>query len=187
MLRTLVVREPGVVLQIDDVSGIVSTTGDSNAPPYAAGIPANINTPNVSGGNTTSTALVAGNLPVATAATAQDDSGIAASNVVLLSMTALHTVASGATPAFNFAPTGNGLRQKNVMTSNIAPTFSGSSAGDEVSLELIQDGTGGRTVTWPGNVSTQTPNPSAPANSKTLFKWMYDGSEYVLIAAVGGQ
>ena len=73
------------------------------------------------------------------------------------------------------------------MTANISPTFSGSVAGDEVTVVLVQDGTGGRTVTWPTNVDAQTPQPVGTLSTKTTFKFIYDGSHYLLLCSVGGQ
>lgn len=190
MLRTLVVVEPGPVLQIDDQDGVISNTGETNTPPYAAQVAIAINTPGVSSGNTQSTALVSGNLPVATGALTQTDSGIVASNVALktsLPVTSLHTVTFSSTPTFDFTPTANGLRQKMVLTGGITPTLQGSTAGDQVMLDLVQDSTGSHGATWPSNVSAQTPQPNGTPSTSTLFVFMYDGAKYLFVAAVGGQ
>lgn len=54
---------------------------------------------------------------------------------------------AGATPAFNW---NNGNVQRWRLTANATPTFSNPVKGAQYALELQQDGTGSRTVTWTG-------------------------------------
>jgi len=96
------------------------------------------------------------------------------------------TVASSSTPAFNW---GTSTSQRSVLTSNISPTFSGAYDGETIQLKLKQNGTGGFTVTWPSNVPAGTPQPSAAANSTTIYSFVYDAvdTKYYLMNVMGGQ
>jgi hypothetical protein len=72
---------------------------------------------------------------------------------------------AGATPAFNW---NNGNVQRWRLTANATPTFSNPVAGAYYTLELQQDGTGSRTVTWTGATiawaEDTTPTITATAN-----------------------
>lgn len=74
------------------------------------------------------------------------------------------------------------------LTANCALTFPAAGAGKSFSLELVQDGTGSRTVTWPGSVKWDggaTPILSTAANAvDTLWFICFDGSRWE--AGVGG-
>lgn len=184
------INSPGEGGMVYPGAGVARSTGSAWGTSYSSTnpIPATI-APGA--GNTTSTGMVNGNLPEATGPNALGDSGVAVSAVALaanLPVTALTTLASQPTPPFNFTANGAaGLRQQMTMTANTSPTFSGSVAGDEITLILAQDSTGSWTVTWPSNVSAQTPQPVATPSTKTVFKFIYDGLKYLLISAVGGQ
>lgn len=102
-------------------------------------------------------------------------------------VTELFPVPSSPTPTFDFTVNGNGIRQTTILTSDITPVFTGSNAGDEVTVIFVQDGSGGHSVTWPSNVSDQTPQPTSLANSSSVFEWIFDGTDYLLINAIGGQ
>jgi hypothetical protein len=56
-------------------------------------------------------------------------------------------------------------------------------AGSVGFLEIIQDATGGRTVTWAnavGNAGAAAPSPAAGANVHTIFGALYTGTHWVL-------
>lgn len=81
---------------------------------------------------------------------------------------AVNTVsASGATPSISLA---NGNVQMVTLTANATLTLSGSTNGVACSLSLYlkQDGTGGRTITWPAAV--KWPNGVAPSLSSGANK-----------------
>lgn len=84
---------------------------------------------------------------------------------------------SGASPNINWA---NGDRQKITLTGNATFTFSNAVEGQVLTLWLVQDGTGGRTVTlptikWPGG---SAPTFSASANDIDMIVVRYNGSAY---------
>jgi hypothetical protein len=69
-----------------------------------------------------------------------------------------------------------------LSTSNSALTFANGQAGADYKLILKQDGTGGRTVSWPAAV--QWPGGVAPtltisANSADVVNFIYDGTHYL--------
>lgn len=78
--------------------------------------------------------------------------------------------------AINFA---NGPMQKVTLAGSMAVTFQNPVAGGTYLLELVQDGTGGRQVTFP---TIQWFNNSAPvlsgANKIDFIQLFYDGSNY---------
>ena len=91
----------------------------------------------------------------------------------------------GATPTIDWD---NGINQKGVLSANCTLAFSNPVEGSWYSLILAQDGTGGRTLTFPASVRW-TNNSSAPtlatnANRKTTIFLYYDGSVY--LASIGG-
>lgn len=77
---------------------------------------------------------------------------------------------SGAAPAINW---NNGNWQRWRLTANATPTFSNPVKGAQYLLELQQDGTGSRTVTWSGATVVWAdgvaPTLTATANRKTLI------------------
>lgn len=68
------------------------------------------------------------------------------------------------------------------LTANCTLTFPAAGAGKSFSLELVQDGTGSRTVTWPGNVlwpGGSAPTLSTAAGSVDDFAFVcFDGSNF---------
>lgn len=72
--------------------------------------------------------------------------------------------------------------QSLTLTSSPTLVFSNPHAGAEYKLVLVQDGTGGRTVTWPASVkwpSGTAPTLSSPANSTDVISFVYDGTNYL--------
>jgi hypothetical protein len=87
---------------------------------------------------------------------------------------------TGPTPAFDLS---KGSKQKYTLTTNISPTFINTQDGQLVILIFVQDGTGGRTVTFPGNViGAMSQDPTANAITAQIF--ITDGSN--LLALGGG-
>lgn len=70
---------------------------------------------------------------------------------------------AGATPAFDW---NNGNSQRWRLTANATPTFANPQAGSYYVLELQQDGTGSRTVTWTGGTVVWN-NGTAPTLTTT--------------------
>lgn len=67
------------------------------------------------------------------------------------------------------------------LTSNSTLTFSNGQAGGKYDLILIQDSTGGRTVTFPASVKWTggaTPSLSTDANSTSIVSFLSDGTNY---------
>lgn len=79
----------------------------------------------------------------------------------------------------------NGRRQYISMTGNCTFTFSNPVAGRTYLLELIQDWTGGRTVTRPWSVEGTVSIDSA-INAKTIVTMYYDWTKYHLLEWWGG-
>ncbi len=91
---------------------------------------------------------------------------------------------SGTSKAINWA---NGDRQKVTMTGNCTFTYSNAAAGQTLTLRIIEDGTGGYTVTLP---TSKWPNGSAgtfttTANAINLLIVYYDGTNYLSQLAAG--
>lgn len=83
-----------------------------------------------------------------------------------------------------------GQKQRATLTGNIttlnitAPSVGGAA---NLILKLIQDGTGGRTVTWPGSVLWQNgtaPTLSAGAGAVDIISLYWDGTNYYGVAAL---
>ncbi len=75
----------------------------------------------------------------------------------------------------------NGLSQGATLTGNVTLTFSNPLDAGWHCLGLTQDGTGGRTVTWPGSVIwtggvAPTVTPAAAGNWQGCFRW--DGTSF---------
>ncbi len=86
--------------------------------------------------------------------------------------------------------TGN-VHSLTLSTSNSTLNFNNGHAGGEYSLILTQDGTGGRTVTWPASVEWEggiTPTLTASPNGIDKARFVYNGSTYLgeFAAAFGG-
>lgn len=85
---------------------------------------------------------------------------------------------SGTSKTINFA---NGQKQKMTMTGNCTLTLSAPTGAADYKLKLIQNGTGGFTVTWPGGTKFfggVAPTISTAASSVTIISVYYDGSVY---------
>src|SRR5262249_32257457 len=90
--------------------------------------------------------------------------------------------------AFNATPTFTAVSQRQLFTvtlnGNVTSSTlvsSGITPPTEITFELTQDATGGRTFAWPANVSGGVvPIGSAP-NSVTLQQFMWDGTKAVAI------
>jgi hypothetical protein len=68
------------------------------------------------------------------------------------------------------------------MTGNGTITLSGGETGGVYTVEVLQDGTGSRTVSWSSNIewpSAATPTSTTTANRKDVFTFFYDGSKYL--------
>lgn len=83
--------------------------------------------------------------------------------------------------AFTIYPTdGNTLAY--TLTGNITPTINnGDYKGQQLKLQLTQDGTGSRTVTWPSNFKKAggTLTLSVAASAKDIVTMMWDGTNWV--------
>ena len=74
----------------------------------------------------------------------------------------------------------SGSRYEATLTGPVTFTFSNPVAGVTYGLRLLQDATGGRTVTWPGTVkwkAATAPTLSA-ANKVDIIALYYDGTSY---------
>jgi hypothetical protein len=72
--------------------------------------------------------------------------------------------------------------QQLALTTNSTLAFSNGQAGGEYTLILNQDGTGGRTVTWPSNVKWPggiPPTLTGTASSTDTFSFVFDGTNYL--------
>lgn len=85
---------------------------------------------------------------------------------------------SGAGGTANFA---NGNHVRHTMTGNGTLTLSGGTAGGVYTLEVLQDGTGGRTVSWSGAVwaGAIAPTSTTTPNRKDVYTFFYDGTNYL--------
>lgn len=71
--------------------------------------------------------------------------------------------------------------QKLTLTDNCTLSFSNPTAGDTYSLIIHQDGTGGRTITWPASVKWPggtAPTLSSGASEIDIVELIYDGTNY---------
>jgi hypothetical protein len=76
---------------------------------------------------------------------------------------------------------GNGNKQKVTLTANCTFTFTAPSGTCNLILRLIQDATGGRTVTWPAIVkwvNGTAPTLSTAANAVDIVSFYYNGTNY---------
>lgn len=85
---------------------------------------------------------------------------------------------TGAGGTVNFS-TANHVRH--TMTGNGTITLSGGSAGGVYTVEVLQDGSGGRTVAWSGAVwpGGVAPTSTTTANRKDVFTFYFDGTNYL--------
>lgn len=71
--------------------------------------------------------------------------------------------------------------QRSTLTGNCTYTFSNPVAGQVYILLVVQDGTGTRTVTWPGAVHWSggtAPTLTTTINKVDIFTFAYDGTTY---------
>ena len=67
------------------------------------------------------------------------------------------------------------------MTGNVTFTFTAPSNSRHVQVRMVQDGTGGRTVTWPASVkwaSGTQPTWVTTAAAVNIANFFYDGTNY---------
>lgn len=89
---------------------------------------------------------------------------------------------SGAGGTVSFS-TANHVRH--TMTGNGTLTLSGGVAGGVYTVEVLQDSTGGRTITWSTSIGTiqwpsgATPTATTTANRKDVYTFFFDGSAYL--------
>lgn len=79
-------------------------------------------------------------------------------------------------------------RQHTAGSGNNTFTFTAPAQGTTCILIYIQDATGGRTVTWPASVKWPAGSPFPPdtsSNAKTIYHFVYDGSNYLNVGAAG--
>ena len=72
-------------------------------------------------------------------------------------------------------------KQKSTLTGNCTFTFTAPAGPCNIMLKLIQDGTGSRTVTWPGTVkwpSGTAPTLSTAASKVDIMAFYFDGTNY---------
>jgi len=75
----------------------------------------------------------------------------------------------------------NGNKQKITLTGNCTLTFTAPSGPCSLQLIVVQDGTGGRTLTYPASVKWAGGSPitlSTAANSVDIVSFLYDGGSY---------
>lgn len=103
--------------------------------------------------------------------------------------------ANGQPPLYDAGNSGTSLAidwnnspvQKVTLTGNATLTFSNVTAGGTYTLVLVQDGTGGHSVTLTGwEFGDSTPTFNTSANKKNVVSGLYDGSEYLAAFAVKG-
>lgn len=84
----------------------------------------------------------------------------------------------------------NGNNQKSTLTGNVTYSFTAPSGPCRLQLKLIQDGTGSRTVTWPGAVkwpAGTAPTLSTAASSEDIVTLWYDGTNYYGVSSLDFQ
>ena len=80
-----------------------------------------------------------------------------------------------------------GNKAKCTMTGNATLTFTAPSSACNVVLEVVQDGTGSRTITWPAAVKWPggaAPTLSTAASSIDVISFYYNGTTYYGAAAL---
>ena len=85
---------------------------------------------------------------------------------------------SGASITINF---GTSQKQKLTLTANTTLTFTAPPGVGNFLIKLVQDGTGGRLITWPNTVRwTLNANPvlTSNANAIDIVSFYYDGTNY---------
>lgn len=72
--------------------------------------------------------------------------------------------------------------QEITLTANQSFTFQGGKVGERYTLVVLQDATGGRTITWPAEVQWPggvTPSLTSTPNSTDVFEFLFDGARYL--------
>ena len=85
---------------------------------------------------------------------------------------------SGTTKTINWT---NGNKQYITLTGNCTFTFTAPSGPTNILLRIIQDATGGRTITWPAGVkwpSAVVPTLSTTASAEDIVTCYYNGTNY---------
>jgi len=75
----------------------------------------------------------------------------------------------------------DGNKAKITLGANITLSFTNPGAPCNLVLEVVQDGTGGRTITWPSNVKWaggNAPTLSTDANAVDIIAFYFDGTNY---------
>lgn len=92
-------------------------------------------------------------------------------------MRAARTTQTGAGGSVSFSSSNH---VRHTMTGNGTLTLTGGVAGGVYTVEVLQDGTGGRTVTWSGATwdGGSAPTLTTTANRKSILTFYYDGSNY---------
>jgi hypothetical protein len=70
-----------------------------------------------------------------------------------------------------------GGAHKSTLTGNVVFTFTAPGGITAVTLKLVQDATGGRTVTWPASVKN-APTLTTTANTTSIISFYWDGLNY---------
>lgn len=164
-LNNMVIADAGDITFRATVGGITTLTATT-----LAGTLSTAAQPNV-----TSVGTLNG-LTVATSAMTVNTAGNATFNRQYLA--AKFGVTFSATPTFDF---NNGNVQSTTLTANItSSTFSNGISGGRYVLVFTQDGTGNRTVVWPGSVKWGggTAPTLSGANKIDIFGFVYDGTSY---------
>jgi len=75
----------------------------------------------------------------------------------------------------------NANHVRHTMTGNGTLTLANGAAGGVYTVEVLQDGTGGRTVAWSGAVwpNGVVPTSTTTLNRKDVYTFFYDGSNYL--------
>jgi hypothetical protein len=100
---------------------------------------------------------------------------------------AFQVATDAATVKFNLAV---GFNWQVTLGGNRTIVIGNPSKGDQVTIMLVQDGTGNRTVTWPANVkwaSGQAPALQTAAGAVDLFVLDYDGTNFREVSGGGSR
>ena len=156
-------------LYLQQADGTVSQVG---AVPSTLPVP----TP-ISGGGVNRVLFENGSRNLATDSKLTYDGTLLKQNGYVLSATETSDGNSGSAKTIDFSV---GSAHTVAMTANCTFTLSNAVAGGAYVLRLVQDATGSRTYTWPGNV--KWPGAVAPAasgaNATDLINLYYDGTSF---------
>lgn len=82
-----------------------------------------------------------------------------------------------------------GPLHKSTLTGNVTYTFTAPSGIGKLQIKLVQDGTGGKTVTWPSvtwvNSGGTAPTIRSAAGAITFVNFYYDGTTYYGLGSAG--